>query len=54
MHTEKPEKMDDMWYSGLTTCVMLDKNMFSNVKWEDEEPMPVIAAGFVRIKIAEL
>ena len=38
MYTAKPKKMKDNWYAPKVGYMKLDDSLFSEVKWEDEEP----------------
>ena len=38
MYTAKPKKMKDNWYAPRVGYMKLDDSLFSEVKWEDEEP----------------
>lgn len=41
MYTDKPEKISDNWYAEKVGYVKIDDSLFSEVKWEDEEPKKI-------------
>lgn len=41
MYTAKPEKKNDFWHAGGVGYMKLDDSLFSEVKWEDEEPKEI-------------
>lgn len=41
LYRSKPYKLMTHWKSD-SDYMMLDNNLFPNVKWEDKEPLPVI------------
>ena len=38
LYPDKPKKMRDTWYAPKDGYMKLDDSLFSEVKWEDEEP----------------
>ena len=38
LYPDKPKKMRDNWYAPKVGYMKLDDSLFSEVKWEDEEP----------------
>ena len=38
MYTAKPKKTSNFWHAPKVGYVKLDDSLFSEVKWEDEEP----------------
>ena len=41
MYTDKPEKESDLWHAPGAGDMKLDDSLFSEVKWEDEEPKEI-------------
>ena len=41
LYPDKPKKIRDYWYAPEVGCMKLDDSLFSEVKWEDEEPKEI-------------
>lgn len=42
LFAEKPFKYGKTWFGNRCERMLLNKKLFQNVKWEDEEPLPVV------------